>query len=91
MTPQFHERYISRAEHNAIVAYYKKLVVQLHQNRQTAKDESHLNNSTCTSSSEELTAYQSCEEVGGVNLSSGGNVVVVDFARCSAKNSQRNE
>jgi len=85
MTPQFHERYISRAEHNAIVAYYKKLVVQLHQNRQTAKDESHLNNSTCPSSSEELTVYQSCEEVVG------GNVVVVDFARCSAKDAQRNE
>jgi hypothetical protein len=88
MTPQFHERYISRAEHNAIVAYYKKLVVQLHQNRQTVKDESHLSNSTCTSCSEKLTVYQSCEEVEGVDLRSGGNVVVVDFARYSAKNSQ---
>ncbi|PWE52907.1 hypothetical protein DEM27_27825 [Metarhizobium album] len=38
MTPQFRERYISREEHNSIVAYYKKLVVQLHRtaNRKTA-------------------------------------------------------
>jgi hypothetical protein len=30
MVEWFHERYISRAEHQEIVDYYKKLVVQLH-------------------------------------------------------------
>jgi hypothetical protein len=30
MAEWFHERYISRAEHQQIVDYYKKLVVQLH-------------------------------------------------------------
>jgi hypothetical protein len=30
MVEWFHERYIARAEHQEIVDYYKKLVVQLH-------------------------------------------------------------
>jgi len=30
MVEWFHERYISRTEHQEIVDYYKKLVVQLH-------------------------------------------------------------
>ena len=30
MTEWFHERYISRAEHEEVVAYYAKLVAQLY-------------------------------------------------------------
>ena len=42
MVEWFHERYIARAEHQEIVDYYKKLVVQLH--RKVSELRAHIDN-----------------------------------------------
>ncbi len=81
MTRQFHERYITREEHNSIVAYYRKLVVQLQQKRQHGKGEPN-DPSTHEGVDKTATAQGSDSTFGDGEGSLGsGNVVRLDFSR----------
>ncbi|MBX9455821.1 MAG: DUF2730 domain-containing protein [Rhizobium sp.] len=81
MTQWFDERYITRGEHQEIVAYYRKLVAQLHRKVSDLRTQ-------VDAQAAHIGAAQPVNEVEAVGSPAdtaadvgGGNVIRVDFRR----------
>lgn len=75
MNEWFQQRYISRAEHDEVVAYYRKLVAQLHQkNREKCVEAD-------AQALENAVDHRRRLEEREIRRSSGRNVITVDFRR----------
>ena len=75
MNEWFQQRYISRAEHDEVVAYYRKLVAQLHQKIREKCVE------TDAQTLESVVDHRRRLEERESRRSYGQNVIAVDFKR----------
>lgn len=78
MTHWLHERYISRAEHQEIVAYYKRLVVQLYGNVRTLRAQA-----DGMADTDDLQQAKTQTQPAAKPSPGGANVVHVEFRRQS--------
>ena len=88
MTEWFHERYISRAEHEEVVAYYGKLVAQLYRQlkdlRTAGIDTQAIDSISMHGKHKaEREMRRAAEASPGPDFQQefGGNVIVVDFRK----------
>jgi hypothetical protein len=75
MNEWFQQRFISRAEHDEVVAYYRKLVARLHQQvrEKCAETDAHV--------LESVVDHRRRLEERELHRSYGENVIAVDFRR----------